>query len=259
MTAPPRDFVTRQREDAVLILSLNRPERLNAIDLGLLQALNEALAAGIADPEVRVLVLCGEGRAFCAGDDLVAQVEAGALDDQRMRQFVNALQQVTRHLMLGDKPVVALVQGWAIGGGFSWTLNADFSIWADTARAYLPELGFGMFVSGGLTHLLPHLAGRAKAAELAMTGRRVDATELNELGIAWRVVPAAELREQGLRFAHELAALPAAGLAHFKRALLGSELAGLEAALQAETDACLACARDPQTVQRIEQFLAQRS
>lgn len=247
-----------KRENAVLELALNRPDRLNAINLVLLQEMNDALAMAARTPEVRVIVLRGEGRAFCAGDDLVAQVEDGALDADRLRRFVDLLQEVTRLIMFGDKPVVALVHGWAIGGGFSWTLNADFSLWARSARAYLPEIGFGMFVSGGVSHLLPEAIGRTGACELAMTGVRVEAAQLAAWGVAGRVVDDDALLETGMALAHRLAALPAAaGL--FKRAVMANRRDAIERALRVEADACLSCAHDAQTIERIEQFLSARA
>lgn len=242
----------------VLEVVLHRPECLNAINLTLLQELNDALAVASRTPEVRAIVLRGEGRAFCAGDDLVAQVEAGALDAARMQQFVQLLQDVTRQLMFGDACVVAVVHGWAIGGGFSWTLNADFSLWARNARAYLPEIGFGMFVSGAASYLLPDLAGHAAACELAMTGQRVSAERLAALGVAGRVTDDDAVLTEGLALAHQLAALPAASAGMFKRAALAHRRDAIEAALRLEADVCMACAHDTQTVKRIEQFLAAR-
>ena len=123
-------------------------------------------------------------------------------------RLVEELQRVTRHLMLGDKPVVGLVHGWAVGGGFSWTLNCDLTLWAESAKARLPEVGLGMFVSGGLSLLLPRVAGRMAASEITWLGPRLDAVRLLALGIAWRVVPDDALLDEGLALATQLAELP---------------------------------------------------
>lgn len=258
MTSSPPEVLS-ERDGALQLITLNRPQRLNAINHGLLQALLAALSAAQADPQVRVIVLRGAGRSFCAGDDLVAQVQQGALEPDFVAGFVEALQQVTRLIMFGDKPVLALVQGWAIGGGFSWTLNADLCLWAESARALLPELGFGMFVSGGLSLLLPRAAGPSHARALVMQGEAVDARQLQAMGIAWRVVADAELQAQGLALARQIAELPPRAAQAFKRAMGAPERAALERALADEAAACREGASDPDTLQRIQRFLRERA
>ena len=247
--------LTRQ-QGAVRVVSLNRPQRLNAITIELLRDLNAALADAQADPAVRALVLCGEGRAFCAGDDLVAQLDIGPASAAALRPFVDELQRVTRQLMLGDKPVVGLVHGWAVGGGFSWTLNCDLTLWAESARALLPEVGFGMFVSGGLSLLLPRAAGRMAAAEMTWLGQPLDAKRLHALGVAWRVVPDDTLLDDGMALAAQLADLPEHAARQLKRSLLAPDRQALEAALEFETEACVAAVGNPQTLARISHFMA---
>jgi enoyl-CoA hydratase/carnithine racemase len=247
--------VLSRQDGCVRVISLNRAHRLNAIDLTLLQDLNEALRDALDDPTVKVLVMRGEGRAFCAGDDLVEQLKGGTLTPQELKIFVDLLQQVTVQLMMGPKPVVGLVQGWAIGGGFSWTLNCDLTIWADTARAYLPEVGFGMFVSGGASFLLPRIMGRMSSFEMALLSPKLSAQQLNELGIAWRVVPEESLYSAGLAVARKLAELPENAAAQFKRLLLEPDRKSILNALEAESVACINGASDPKTLDRIQSFL----
>jgi enoyl-CoA hydratase/carnithine racemase len=254
--ADPLPTVLTRQQGAVRVVSLNRPKRLNAITIDLLRALNAALAEAQADPSVRAIVLRGEGRAFCAGDDLVAQLAIGPASAAALRPFVDELQQVTRHLMLGDKPVVGLVHGWAVGGGFSWTLNCDLTLWAQTARARLPEVGFGMFVSGGLSLLLPRAAGRMAAAEITWMGAPLDTARLQALGVAWRVVPDDVLLSEGMALAAQLADLPEHAARQLKRSLLAPDRQALEAALDFETEACVAAVGNPQTLARISNFMA---
>jgi enoyl-CoA hydratase/carnithine racemase len=259
MTNPSTDHapVLVHDDGPVRVVSLNRPARLNAINAGLLVALNDTLAAAMAEPAVRAIVLAGEGRAFCAGDDLIDQVAQGPAALETLRPVVDDLQQVTRHLMFGDKPVVGLVQGWAVGGGFSWTLNCDLTLWAEGARAQLPEVGFGLFISGGLSLLLPRAMGRMAAAEAAWLGPRMSAVELQHLGIAWRVVPEAGLRSEGLALAHRLAALPAEAARQLKRSFMAPDRRALEAALALEADACVAAVANPETLARLKAFMEQ--
>lgn len=251
--------VLSHQEGAVRVISLNRAHRLNAIDLNLLKDLNGALDEAIKDPDIKVLVLKGEGRAFCAGDDLVEQLKGGALPPEELKSFVGLLQLVTEQIMLGPKPVVGLVQGWAIGGGFSWTLNCDLTIWAESARAYLPEVGFGMFVSGAASYLLPRMMGRMSTFDFTLLSPKLTANQLKEHGIAWRVVPDDVLYEEGMKAARQLAELPEGAAMGFKKVMLDPDRIAVINALQLEADACIKGAADPKTLERIQSFLMARA
>ena len=258
-TPPGQDpSVLVNLEGKVRVISLNRPSCLNAIDIHLLRALHGEISRAVDDEQTNVIVLRGEGRAFCAGDDLIEQLNSGSLTDSQMKEFVDLLQDITKKLMLGCKLSIALVHGWAIGGGFSWTLNCDFGIWAESAIAYLPELRFGMFVSGGASYLLPKAIGRMNASEMAMTAPKISANALKDLGVAWRVVPESDLLETGLQLAHQLALLPTQAVQSFKRACISSDRESLLSALQFEAEACIAGAKDPDTVVRIKNFMESR-
>ena len=247
------------RDDhAVRIVSLNRPQQLNAINSKLVRELDSALVAANADESVRVIVLSGEGRAFCAGDDLPEQIEIAKAGPERLAVQLEALQGVTVRLMLGTKPVIGAFQGWAIGAGFSWALNCDLGLWAEGARAFLPDVRFGMFVTGGLSFLLPRLVGPMVARELVLLGRPIDADELRQRGAALRVIPPEMLLDEALAVAHQIAALPKKSAAEVRRVFGASDRAALVEALQAETKACLATAREPETVARMRQFLEQK-
>ena len=132
-------------DGGVCVITLNRPARLNAINPALLDGLNTTLARADADERIGAIVLTGAGRAFCAGDDLVEQRSMLDADEATLAGFVDAIQQVTRHIMFGDTPVVAAVRGWAVGGAFSWPVNCDFSVWSDDARGFFPELRIGLY------------------------------------------------------------------------------------------------------------------
>jgi enoyl-CoA hydratase/carnithine racemase len=124
--------VLSEDRGAVRILTLNRPERLNAITEQLITDLNSALEAAHADAGVRAIVLTGSGRAFCAGDDLHEYAEQ-ASTREATQAYVEELQQVTRRIMLGRVPVVAAVHGWAVGGGFEWVLDCDLVVVGESA------------------------------------------------------------------------------------------------------------------------------
>ena len=176
-------------DGGVCVITLNRPARLNAINPALLAGLNGTLARADADERIGAIVLTGAGRAFCAGDDLVEQRSMLDADEAAITGFVDAIQQVTRHLMFAETPVVAAVRGWAVGGAFSWPVNCDFSVWSDDARGFFPELRIGLYPSGAVTCLLPLQVGPVLAREMLYTSRKYSAAELLDCGLASEVVP----------------------------------------------------------------------
>jgi len=204
-----------ERVDATAVVSLNRPERLNAIGGGLLEDLHAALAEAASDGDVRAIVLRGEGRAFCAGDDL-REFEAQARDPEA---HVAAIQQITRDLMLSDKIVIGAAHGYAVGGGFEWLLNCDLVVAADDLVAFFPELGIGQFVTGAVTHLLPLAVGYQRAMELLVLGERQTAAHLHALGLVNWVVPLDELRTRALDVAAQVAERSAFSTVQLKRLL----------------------------------------
>ena len=239
-------------DGGVCVITLNRPARLNAINPALLEGLNIALERANADERIGAIVLTGAGRAFCAGDDLVEQRSMLDADEATITGFVDAIQQVTRHLVFGDTPVVAAVRGWAVGGAFSWPVNCDFSVWSDDARGFFPELKIGLYPSGAVTFLLPLQVGPAPAREMLYTSRKYTAAELLTCGLASEVVPGDRLLDTAIARAQTLAALPAPARRALKRGLVDLHRTAIEAALEAEAAAVVATMRDPGTYARIE-------
>jgi enoyl-CoA hydratase/carnithine racemase len=219
-----------ERRDAVAIVTLDRPDRLNAISGALLADLHAALDAANHDDGVRAIVLTGAGRAFCAGDDL-KEFGDQALDPAA---HIGAIQQITRDLMLNGKPVVGAVHGYAVGGGFEWLLNCDLVVAADDLVAFFPEMAIGQFVTGGVTYLLPLAVGHQRAMELLLLGERQSAGRLLALGLVNCVVPRAELLETALAWAAEIATRNPWSVLRLKR-LVTQELQGqLARALELE-------------------------
>ena len=245
-------------DGGVCVITLNRPARLNAINPALLAGLNGALARADADERIGAIVLTGAGRAFCAGDDLVEQRSMLDADEAAITGFVDAIQQVTRHLMFSDTPVVAAVRGWAVGGAFSWPINCDFSVWSDDARGFFPELEIGLYPSGAATCLLPLQVGPALAREMLYTSRKYTAAELLDCGLASAVVPGNRLLDAAIAQAQALAALPSPTRRALKRALVEPHRAAIEAALATEAAVVVATMRDPDTYARIERESGRR-
>ncbi|MCB1471552.1 MAG: enoyl-CoA hydratase/isomerase family protein, partial [Rhodobiaceae bacterium] len=130
--------------DGVAKISLNRPHRLNAILPELLDDLVAAFDDANADDGMRAIVLTGEGRAFCSGDDL-KDFESQVSDEAGTTAYVERIQDVTRAMVYGAKPVVGAIRGWAVGGGLEWVINCDFAIAAQGTRFFFPEVSWGLF------------------------------------------------------------------------------------------------------------------
>ena len=245
--------VLSELEDGVSTITLNRPERLNAINPALLAELTAALSAANGDAGVRAIVLCGAGRAFCAGDDLKEFDQQGR-SPAEVRAYVETIQEVTRAISLGGKMVVGAIHGWAVGGGLEWVINCDLAIMAEGTRCFFPEIGLGVFVTGGVTTLLPKLVGLKRARELILFGERFDARAALEMGIAWKVVPPGELFAAAQETARRIAALPAAQVSDLKRVLNRACHLDLEGALELETEATVRGFLDPETRARVARF-----
>jgi enoyl-CoA hydratase len=220
--------------DGVAEIRFNRPERLNAVNAQLYEELHAALGRAEADPGVRVAVLTGEGRAFCVGADL-KEHRAGRTAFER-RQYLRGEQLVCRRLVCLGKPVVAAVNGYALGAGAEMAVAADFLLMADSARIGFPEVSIGNAPGGGLTWLLPRLVGLAKARELVFTGERIDGREAVRIGLANRHFADAEFRAGVDAFARQLAEKAPHSMQLAKEQLNLAAERSFEAALTAELE-----------------------
>jgi enoyl-CoA hydratase/carnithine racemase len=243
-------YATLSTEGPVSIVTLNRPDRLNAIGTALMADLHRVLVAAHADPSTGAIVLTGAGRAFCAGDDLKEFGEQAA-SHETMAQTCDAIQQITRDIMFGPKLVIGAVHGYAVGGGFEWVLNCDLVLAADDLVAFFPEMGLGHFVTGGVTHLLPRAVGHQRAMELFVLGERQDAHALHRLGLVNRVVLRGELLPAAMDIATQVASRSRHATSQLKRVLATGSGPQLSGALEQERQAAMACFADPDTAQRI--------
>ncbi len=240
-------------EKSVCTLTLNRPERLNALNGAMLTELYSALVGANNNEDVGAIVLRGAGSSFCSGDDLKEFDEQSA-NPQATHEFVEAIQNVTRQLVLGEKVVVGAIHGWAVGGGLEWAINCDLAVFAESTKCFFPELKWGMFPTGGVTTLLPQMVGRAKAKELFLLGETFDAHEALNMGIAWKVVPEEKFYKLAYRTAQHIAALPRTAVRDLKRVLNQVNGADLEHTLALETEATVRGINDPETKKRVGTF-----
>ena len=238
--------------DGIRVITLNRPESLNAMNRKLIAELAHAFDHANADDATQIIIFTGAGRAFCAGDDLNEHVQPAS--EEAARSHILAIQRVTEAICFGEKPVVGAINGWAVGGGFEWAINCDFPIWAESAKAFFPELKWGMFVTGGVTSLLPALVGLHAAREMMVFGERYDARTLLDKGVAWRVVSDKELMSEARAVARKLTALSQRSLRAMKRTLSQVAMVDLKRGIELETDVTVASFLDPDTTRRIAGF-----
>jgi 2-(1,2-epoxy-1,2-dihydrophenyl)acetyl-CoA isomerase len=223
--------------DGVALLTLNRPERLNALSGPMLDALLEALPRLASDPAVGVVVLTGAGRAFCAGGDVKAMAEGRELGGDTLEDRAAGLRakmEVSRWLHEMPKPTLAMVRGAAAGAGLSMALACDLRIASDTARFATAFARVGYSGDFGGSFFLTRLVGTAKARELYFTADILDATQAQALGLVNRVVPEARLEEETLGLAARLARGPRVAYRYMKRNMNAAESGSLGELLDLE-------------------------
>ena len=217
-------------DGAVRRITINRPDKLNALDATVIDELTRAFDAAAVDEAVRVVVLTGAGpKAFVAGADIAAMSTLGVVD---AREFSLRGQRLMSRIERLGKPVIAMVNGFALGGGLELAMACHLRIAADTARVGQPEVGLGLIPGFGGTQRLLRLAGRAAALELCLLGAPVDAARALALNLVHRVVPAADLEAQVMAMAQQLAAAAPLAL----RGILDTVLLGGEAPLEVALD-----------------------
>ncbi|MBE0626458.1 MAG: enoyl-CoA hydratase/isomerase family protein [Burkholderiales bacterium] len=218
-----------------LVLTLNRPEVMNALSSELALQLLAAVKSADGRRDLRTIVITGAGeRAFCAGTDLKQRRELNA--EEKWAQS-RTLWDVNQAIWNSPKAVIAAIGGWCLGGGFELALYCDLRIAAEDARFGWPEMTLGAYPGGGGAVMLPRIVGRAKAKELFFTARRIDAAEALSLGLVERVVPRAQLLDSALAFAREIESTSPLGLAALKQAI--NRGADLPLAQAAEVDQSL--------------------
>ncbi len=231
-TTPPSPLLIAD-QGAIRRITVNRPERLNALDASTLDALDEAFAAAAIDPAVRVVVLTGAGpKAFVAGADIS---QMNGLTPVEGRDFSLRGQRMMRRMEKMPKPVIAMINGFALGGGLELAMACHLRIAADSAKVGQPEINLGLIPGFGGTQRLLRLCGRAATLELCLVGTPIDAARAYALGIVNRVVPAADLEAETTKLAEQLAsAAPLALRGMLDCVNIGGEC-GLEEGLEYES------------------------
>ncbi len=192
-----------EKDGAIGIVTLNRPQQLNALSYGLVKELALAMEALDQDPEVRVLVVTGGEKVFAAGADIKEMADAGPFDErvQGRLAFRDRINKIS-------KPVVAAVSGYALGGGCELALSCDIIVASETARFGQPEINLGTIPGSGGTQRLTRLVGKYRAMEMVLVGEYIDAAEAQRLGLVNKVVPVELLLEEAKAIAGKIAAKP---------------------------------------------------
>lgn len=257
--APASPVLLESIKDGVATLVMNRPERLNSLNNELTSALNDALGRIAEDQSVRVVVITGAGRAFCAGGDLALIGKGRATGaTQSLEPLLRSGMQAVLRMRSMSQPVVAAVNGAAAGAGMNIALAADIRIAAEEATFGQNFAKVGLFPDFGGTYFLPQLIGRAKAAELFYTGEMIDAKTALQLGIVNHVVPGAQLEAEAKVLAQKIMQGPPLAIQAVKRTLFGSEKKKLAEALEHEVQEQVRCYLSEDCSEGIKAFFEKR-
>ena len=267
MATPSTDLTTVLAEDVrpgIRLLTLNRPDRLNAMNHQLVAELHERLDEVAADPDVRCVVLTGAGRGFCAGLDLKDSAAVPGTEDLGRPQRGLATQQhiatLIPHLRSLKVPVVAAVNGPASGGGFALALGSDVRVCSTSARFNVAFVRIGL--SGcdiGVSWLLPRLVGAGRAFELLLTGRLIDAAEADALGLVTRVVDDGQVLDAALEVAEQIAGNSPFGVWMTKEVMWSQlEVGSLQAGIDLENRTQILSSFTEDSTEAMRAFLGKR-
>jgi 2-(1,2-epoxy-1,2-dihydrophenyl)acetyl-CoA isomerase len=255
------DAVRTHRKGAVLEIRINRPERLNALDVASFAQFRQELEAAALDATVRAVILTGEGRAFSAGGDVAA------MDEHRTKGTLPLLfhdltagQEVAIREIVGmRKPVLAALPGVAAGGGFSLALAADWRIASENAVLVPAFPGLGAVPDGGLTYFLPHFLGIGLAQEILFSNARIPAARARELGLVHEVVSSGELEARAWERAAEFAEGPTFAYGWMKRLMVSAFSESLETQMMLERRGALEAAEGSELPEGIRAFREKRT
>jgi len=244
-----------EKVDGVAVVTLNRPEVMNALNLPLRAQVSEAMAELDADRTVKVIVLTGAGdRAFCVGADLKERQQKTTEDMYQIRRhvypkWVNVIAGVS-------KPTIAAVKGYCLAGGVELVLQCDITIAADNSVFGLPEVTLGFFPGAGACQRLPRIAGLPKAKELILTGRRFDAQEALQMGLVASLVPTEKVLDEAKKMARSIASNPPMSVMQAKIAINASQDIGISAGLRFENESWMSCMLSDVWKGKLEKFVS---
>jgi 2-(1,2-epoxy-1,2-dihydrophenyl)acetyl-CoA isomerase len=255
----PEPTILYQAADGVAMVTLNRPDKLNAFNEVMHGALAQAFARIEADPGIRAVLLTGAGRGFCAGQDLGDRVMGEGDSPPDLGDTLDRLYNpLIRRICRLERPVVCAVNGVAAGAGANLAFHCDIVLAARSAKFMEPFCKLGLVPDAGGTYILPRLVGAIRARGLALLGESLSAEQAEAWGLIWRVVDDERLIDEAMALARHLATQPTKGLGLIKRALLASETNSLDAQLDLERDLQREAGRTEDYREGVAAFMAKR-
>jgi 2-(1,2-epoxy-1,2-dihydrophenyl)acetyl-CoA isomerase len=249
--------VDLQRRGHVAVVTLDRPDNANVLDLPMGRGLLEAALSCARDPLVRAVVLTGAGRNFCFGGDLRGMIAEGGAVDAHLRELTSFLHQAIAHFVRMDAPVIAAVNGTAAGAGVGLVAMSDLAVCAESAKFALAYTGVALTPDGGTSFFLPQILGHKRAMELILTNRALSAREALDWGLVNQVVADAEVLGTAMALAERLAAGPLRAFGKAKR-LVAAAHGGLESHLALESETIAAQGASAEGREGIAAFLEKR-
>jgi enoyl-CoA hydratase len=246
------ECILYDKEQGMATIKLNRPEVLNALNKQLWLDFKAALEDAGTDPQVKALIITGEGRAFSTGADLK---ESKTRTIEEYRDYLVELQEASRKIIRFEKPTIAAINGYALGSGYELALACDIRIAAEEAQIGSPEAMVTSSITGGAFRLIQNLIGPGKAKELLFTGQYIDGKEAERIGLVNKSVPLKQLESAARKMAEQIVANSAISLKMIKKGLqMAQSGVSLDALMDFEIEACLTCVSTKERQEALQEF-----
>jgi len=246
------ECIIYEKDEGIATIKLNRPQVLNAMNKQLWLDFQVALEDVKNDPEIKVLIITGEGRAFSTGADLKDSKDRSIED---YRDYLIELQETSRKIIRFEKPIIAAINGYALGSGYELALACDIRLAAEEAKIGSPEARVTSSVTGGAMRLVQDLIGPGKAKELLFTSEYIDGSEAERIGLVNKAVPLDQLIEKTKEMARKIAENSAFSIKMIKKGLnMARGEVSLEALMDYEIEACLACVFTKERQESLKEF-----
>ena len=249
-------IVLLEKTNGVALIKINLPQAMNSLNAAVLKGIETAVEEANADPEVQVMIITGEGRAFAAGADITCMQ---SLDEKGGRAYGKLGQCVFRKIELSEKPTIAAVNGFALGGGCELAMACDMRVASDKAKFGQPEVGLGITPGFSGTQRLPRLVGKAKAMELILTGDIITAQEAKEIGLVNKVTSSEDLMDAAFALAAKIMQNAPLAVRYSSKAIKrGLETARMDDAIEIEADYFAKCFATVDQKEGMRAFLEKR-
>lgn len=248
-------FVLLEKKEHIAVIKINRPEAMNALNDEVLTGIDAAVDQAAADPDVRVIVFTGEGRAFVAGADIA---QMSKMDEKAGLEFGVLGSSVFRKIEKLEKPTIAAINGFALGGGCELAMSCDIRLASEKAKLGQPEVGLGIIPGYSGTQRMSRIVGKAKACELILSGGQISAAEALAIGLVNRVVPPETLMDEAIALAEKIAANAPVAVRYANKAIKEGLETSLEDGIRLENELFSKCFATEDQKEGMEAFLSKR-